>query len=117
MTYAYIPRLFNMNTVTVKRKSGGDYTSGYFGGQTTTTLTISASVQPTPGKELLLMPEGDRLRDWKNVYTKTPLLAEDILIIDDGTQYEVQKDSEWTGNIITLQHYETKAVRLDYQNE
>lgn len=117
MTYAYSPKLFTMNTVTVKRYSGGTYTCGYFGGQTTTTFSILASVQPTPGKELLLMPEGDRNREWKTIFTKTPLNLKDIIIDSNGIQYEVTKDSDWLGSGIYLQHYHTNAVRLDFQNE
>ena len=62
---------FRKHTLTVKRRASGDYdSSGFFKvSGPNTEFTISASVQPMTGSEMLLLPENRReLETKKNIY-------------------------------------------------
>lgn len=103
---------FRKHTLTVKRRALGDYDSaGFFkvSGQDTE-FTISASVQPMTGSEMLLLPENRRELETKKIFTSTKLYGiekgngvnADIVIID-GDEFEVVRVYAWKNNVIN--HY------------
>lgn len=87
-------------TYTVTRYAAGDYVAGKLTAGSTSTLSISASVQPVSGQELQRLPEGERVKDWLYVYTPTELntregkKAADKISID-GANYEVATVDDW----------------------
>lgn len=69
---------------------------------TTTTLEITASVQPASGRDLLRLPELQRSNETRVVFTASPLMiaAEDVafmsdLVAIDGRSWEVQHVESW----------------------
>lgn len=72
----------------------------------TSTLTITASVQPASGRDLMRLPEGRRTIETRVVYTTTRLLTggqgaanEADLLTIDGASYEVEQVQTWPGAV------------------
>jgi hypothetical protein len=104
-------------TYTVTRTAAGDFGGGFpisLGGGlasnedgryrpgTSSTFTISASVQPARGRDLLRLPEGQRTREVIAIFTATALQtaaapggATADAITFQGSQYEVQTVEYW----------------------
>lgn len=103
---------FRKYTLTVKRRASGDYdASGFFKvSGPDTEFTITASVQPITGSEMLLFPENRRELETKKLFTSTELYGieegngvnADIVIID-GDEFEVVRVYPWKNNVIN--HY------------
>jgi hypothetical protein len=103
---------FRQHTLTVKRRASGDYdASGFFKvSGSDTEFTITASVQPMTGSEMLLLPENRRELETKKIYTSTELYGiekgngvnADIVIID-GDEFEVVRIYPYKNNVIN--HY------------
>lgn len=72
---------------------------------------IVASVQPLSGQEVLLLPEGDRLRHPLWVYTKFAIQVDDI-VIRNGSNHKTIKVENWNRDNIGLAHYRA-LVYLD----
>jgi len=103
---------FRKHTLTVKRRASGDYdAAGFFKvSGPDTEFTITASVQPMTGSEMLLLPENRRELETKKIFTSTELYGiekgkgvnADIIIID-GNEFEVVRVYPWKNNVIN--HY------------
>ena len=103
---------FRQHTLTVKRRASGDYDAlGFFKvSGSDTEFTITASVQPMTGSEILLLPENRRELETKKIYTSTELYGiekgngvnADIVIID-GDEFEVVRIYPYKNNVIN--HY------------
>jgi hypothetical protein len=103
---------FRKHTLTVKRRSSGDYdAAGFFKvSGPDTEFTITASIQPITGSEMLLLPENRRELETKKIFTSTELygiekgngINADIVIID-GDEFEVVRVYPWKNNVIN--HY------------
>ena len=103
---------FRKHTLTVKRRSSGDYdAAGFFKvSGPDTEFTITASIQPITGSEILLLPENRRELETKKIFTSTELYGiekgngvnADIVIID-GDEFEVVRVYPWKNNVIN--HY------------
>lgn len=65
--------LLSSGTYTVTRRAPPTNVNGYATPGATSTFTITASVQPAPGKVTELLPEGWRNRDTREAFTSTPL--------------------------------------------
>lgn len=84
--------------------------------QAGTPTTILASVQPLNGKELALLPEGERQRDQKKIYTVSEIRTADQntgipadWIEFDGEVWEVhQVENERS----VVPHYKGRIVRI-----
>ncbi len=93
--------------------SNGRWTPG-----ASTSTTIEASVQPASGKVLATLPEGERSRDPRTIYTFEELRGAsqfdgtdaDRLTID-GASYEVRELTHWR-TAAPIAHYEALALRL-----
>jgi hypothetical protein len=86
-------------TYTVTRNAGASYdANGWLVAGTTSTLTITACVQPLAGREVQRLPEGKRNREARAVFTPTPLSAGPNLpdqIQIDGSTWEVDSVQDW----------------------
>lgn len=89
---------------TVTRTAVGSYNgSGIYVPGATSTFTISASIQPTSGRDLLALPEGQRTQENRTVYTetelktRTPTTDPDKISID-GETWEVKTATRHYGH-------------------
>lgn len=71
------PGLATSGTYTVNRTLPGDYPSGEYVPGTASTFTIVASVQPLTGRETVVLPEGVRTEDVRQLWTSTELRVHD----------------------------------------
>lgn len=93
------------------RGGDGRWTAG-----ASTDTTIRASVQPANGHDIQTLPEGERSKDTRKVYTETALrttaqgddLRGDDLVID-GIVYEVRSVAREHS---TLAHYKAIVVAV-----
>ena len=60
-------------TIQVIRGGNGHYENGYWVQEAPTKFDIIGSAQPLSPRESLLLPEGDRVKEWLKIYTKTEL--------------------------------------------
>ena len=63
-------------------------------------FTIRANVQPVNGKELLLVPEGDRFKEQYFVWTMNPHPPAGLIKVNDrivrfGESFQVQQTENW----------------------
>lgn len=107
--------------LTLYRKNPGTYINGLWveGGETA--ISITASVQPASGEEMLSLPEGRRNRKTYSLFT-TP----DVEVIHDGAnpdqiiiygeRYEVIQVQVWQNNPAVfgiVNHYKFYAQALE----
>lgn len=86
----------------VSRSRGGEYVNGYWVESERDEVEILASIQPLSGKETLNIPEGDRNRERRKIYSADELRVglqsnqadADIITIDDK-QWEVETVEAW----------------------
>jgi hypothetical protein len=84
--------------ITIKRDTPGTWADGrYTAGTRSTTSGVNASFQPLRGREIEMLPEGDRDKRSGKVYTATELKsadrADELLadqIVFDGDTWEVR---------------------------
>lgn len=94
------------------RFDAGSYVNGTYVPGSTNSIDIVMSVQPLNGKELMILPEGERTKNYVRGYTDTQLYTAqqsdskkaDRVSVDDVV-YEVQKVEKWEGNEMELQPY------------
>jgi hypothetical protein len=93
---------FATGTYTVTRRAAATLVKGRAQPGATSTLTVTASVQPASGRDLLRLPEGRRSIETRVVFTATQLLIgiegaanESDLISIDGQTWEVQQVQSW----------------------
>jgi hypothetical protein len=107
---------FATGTYTVTRTGAGSYSGGILSAGSTSSFSIVASVQPLSGRDLQVLPEGQRTDETRVLYTTTQLLtrtatqAPDSISID-GSTYEVFKVEDWT--YIGVTHYRAYVSRKD----
>lgn len=87
-------------TYTVTRRAAPTNVNGYAVPGASSTFTITASIQPAPGKALDLLPEGYRGRGGQLCYTSTPLRTAQSgqvpdLVNVDGVQHEAVELATW----------------------
>ena len=109
-------------TLIRRRKAQGTYVDGFYTEDNTVSpdLEIIGSVQPLGYKEKMLLPEGDRTKEWIKVYTVADVQTmtedrqADILVVD-GKSYEVQQVTNWTlpAGGANLTHYEVNACTMN----
>jgi hypothetical protein len=105
---------FATGTYTVTRTAADTYTNGVKVAGATSNVSIVASVQPLSGRDLQVLPEGQRadetlvLYTATQLFTRTPSQAPDSISID-GSTYEVFKVETW--NYIGEIHYRAFVSR------
>lgn len=91
----------------VTRKTAGTVVDGLYVEGVTSSINITASVQPLMPEEVDQLPEGKRTSDPRWLFTYTELnpasSANPDLVSIDGSLYEVDKVGQWQNNVIN--HY------------
>jgi hypothetical protein len=108
-------------TYTVRRRDPGSYVNGHWQpAGTWTEFDIVASIQPLRGKEMELLPEGERSKEMVRIYTKSGLRQtieqQDVkgdLVSYKGRQYEVKSVEEWEFSWDGLAHFKAIAVLVE----
>lgn len=87
---------------TVTRRQSGNILRGVAQPTTDVTFTITASLQPASGQDLLRLPEGRRANETRVLFTATSLYTGDQglsyeadWVQVDGEQWEVQHVESW----------------------
>lgn len=82
-----------------------------------------ASLQPMGPRDFQLLPEGDRFKDTRKLYTETKLLVGSVnkkqaadLVCIDGEWYQVRQVEDWN-NHLNLKHYKVIVIRDLKSNE
>lgn len=105
---------FASGTYTVTRKAAGTVSVGDYTPGATTTFSIVASVQPISGRELSVLPQGQRGEEVRVVYTltelktRTPATEPDTISIG-GETWEVFRTESWEAFGAT--HYRAHVAR------
>lgn len=80
----------------------GKYVEGVYQECSTTTLNVMATVQPLSGKDLMLLPEGERSKESIRIYSDVELFTVNLisqrkadLITYRGKMYEVHSVKRW----------------------
>jgi hypothetical protein len=99
-------------TLPVTRSAGGGYVNGFWVENAQEEFDIIASVQPLNDQEIEFLPEGDRTKAAKKIYTATELRvhvsetsAKPDLVGIEGDEYKVIRVQRWHG------HYKCLVVR------
>lgn len=87
---------------TVTRRQVGVFLRGIAQPTTDVTFTITASIQPASGKDMLRLPEGRRANETRTLFTATQLYTGDQgsgyeadLVEVDGDLWELVTVSDW----------------------
>ncbi len=98
----------------VKRKTTGSYVDGEWIEGTTTTIDITASVQPLKPEEVQFLDEGRRNSSSYFLFTDTKLnlvtSANPDLVTINGVDHEIQKEESWQNNVIN--HYKYRVLQI-----
>jgi hypothetical protein len=93
--------LLTSGTYTVTHRTASAYTDGRRTAPTTSTESITASVQPASGRDIQRLPEGKRDRETIVIFTATQLKVglagaqEADLISVNGSSFEVTTVEPW----------------------
>lgn len=103
--------------LTVKRYSGGAYdVNGFWVEGTTSTFSISASVQPMSYEEMQLVDENRRGTSTFKIYTDSELITSEKegqnpdRVIYNSEEYEVTKIGDWHNDVINHYKYVINKV-------
>lgn len=106
--------LLVQNTVTISRRIGAViYVDGYPVEGEWQTSAARGSVQPAPATVLKMLPEGDRVRDPKVIYTKTEMRLGDRITLENGDVFEVVEVSNWSDSSLAASHYRAVMLRVE----
>lgn len=105
--------LLDNESIVITRKTGGGYTGGHYVDGTSANSTIRANVQPLTGKEILQLPEGDRLRESLKAFSTSEIRVNDIVTRNSKT-YEVQRVNDLSAH--SIPHYEAVMLLVEGQS-
>ena len=114
---------FQTDTIKINRFAVGEYVNGNYVPGAITEINISAVIIPLSGKDLLNLPEAQRTKEARRVYTDIQLFTADEVdskkadrFLHDGIYFEIQRVEKWTNT--DLPHYKCIAVKTDsYEGE
>lgn len=104
--------------VNIRRRGGeGDYVGGVWVPATYTVVVVEANVQPLQFKELMLLTESERTKEWIKLYSAEQLRTgnegvdgwEADVVEWEGNLYRVMKSRHYVMGI--LDHYHVMAAR------
>lgn len=98
--------ILNGPAFSVQRPTAVDFVDGKPVTAGVSSFDAQGSIQPLSGRELNILPEGDRIKEQVWVYTATALLLNDIVTYR-GARYQTQTVERWTGYV------RCRAVRID----
>ena len=84
----------NDERLKVERKSGTQWIDGKLSPGQTSAFSIRANVQPLDGRQLLLVPEGDRTKEQYWLYTATEVRLGDQ-VVRCGVNFQIQQVENW----------------------
>lgn len=101
------------------RKTPGSYVDGDYIEGFEVPFSINANVQPLKYKELLLMKESDRAREWITIYTPDLVKGEEPgdegyrgdIVEWEGFRYQIVKVKHYS--LTGLNHHQAQAARLE----
>lgn len=106
-------------SVTIRRRTAGEYVDGRWIEGAETVLTIKASVQPAKDSDMQMLPEGRRFMSSFRLYTDTELRSSeehgancDIAALPFG-DHEIVAVMPWGNGIIP--HFKAIAQRVQPQ--
>lgn len=109
--------LMNAEAITVNRPSEDaalDQDTGLYPDDSTTTFTTTASIQPMKGRDLLLLPEADRIRHSERFYSQTELLDGDQVTRDkNGDVFFIRTDQDWSTQLSGVSYYKVIGFLKD----
>lgn len=104
--------IFNSETVELWRESKA-YSRDKGNYSTITKIDdVEMSIQSLAESDLLKLPEGDREKEVKKVYTTYKILKNDI-IIQDGIEYKIKKPPLPWKVLSQIHHYKGFAYRIE----
>lgn len=86
-----------METLTVTRDGAPTYTDGKPVYPTPTTFDVVCNVQPVSGRDLLLVPEGDRFKEQYYIWSEQNEMPVEVndRITREGVNFQVQSPEMW----------------------
>lgn len=93
--------------LSVYRQGPVTYADGKPVAKTETYLTITASVQPMDGRDLLLVPEGDRFKEQLVLFVRGEPLQINDRVLRAGVNYQVQSLESWGS------YQQARIMRMD----
>lgn len=96
-------------TIQGRRARKGEYVGGIWRRGVEERITIQTSVQPSPEKDLALLPEGRRLNAAYTLYSRTEIIEGDIVKLY-GADYEVLRVAVWRNGV--QPHYRAIATKM-----
>lgn len=111
---------FGTHTMTLTRRTPGEYVNGRYDRGVSDTSSVIGSVQPLKPNEILMVEEGRRSRAAFKVYTDTELrtanekegLDADILTVE-GFNFEVHQVERWRLPGSTIEHFKATLLKID----
>lgn len=107
---------FSTGTYTVTRRAAGTYVDGVLVLGSSSTFTIDACVQPATGRQIRVLPEGQRSDETIAIWTTTALRTRDAAGAADeisykGVTFVVANVKQWEafGGDASGDHYEVLA--------
>lgn len=107
------------STYTYQRRNQNVKVDGHTSPPTLQTpVEFRASIQPLSGRDRLLLPEGDRNRNFVRIYTDTQLTMESQvgktlgdIVTYAGKTWQVQETDDW--NLNAYKHFKFIAVAFE----
>lgn len=84
---------FATGTYQVTRKGQGTYQDGFYIAGADETISMRGSLQPTTARELKIQEEGNRLRQYFNFFTDSPLVVTDTKTLSDSDRVTIDCDT------------------------
>ena len=103
----------DIEAITITRTAAGSYVSGRYVPGSDENFAANGNIQPMTGIELQQLPEGDREKEVKKIYTAFALQNSDEVTRAGGIQYEVQAVEDWTA--FHQPHFKARLVRIEGQ--
>jgi hypothetical protein len=96
--------------ITIEREdSPGNWADGNYVKGATTITNTKASVQPLNGRDLLLLPESDRVNETIKIFLTTEVKERDIItVLNTGKKYMVRNIRDWSS--FSFNHFRALCV-------
>jgi hypothetical protein len=103
----------DIEAIAITRTAAGSYVAGHYVAGSPQQFDARGNIQPLTGIELQQLPEGDRQKEVKKIYTAFALQNGDVVTRAGGIRYEVQTVEDWTA--FHQPHYKARLVRIEGQ--
>lgn len=113
--------LTNKISITIFRRSQGEFIEGDWVEGTTVEFPIEGNIQPLKPTELMLLPEAERTRSWWKLYTdatlRTAKEGDGGWSADEfdwkGDRYKIMRVNDYTNGMQILEHTKNWCVRVE----